>query len=341
MSAPPPPSDMTVVVIWRTTRYCNHVLRLSSAFYLFLEAWMQRQSVILFRRGLAVSAQHSPPSTWDAYVANPGTAIDIDNALPDLDESQLNNTLHSLALTGQFSAAERLRLKIVSNGFDIHPRPEYARVALACLRNRRLSGASGYKLNEYLTWVDLVSDRESLLPAPAPAPSPSPISSLLLPSSPFDQIVHEITHRVAQPKFRPFLSHTASAVASKGFAKHHLLTLARPIILASPHTSPCVASLSQMEELAAQYEQLHGRPSTPIAAYIRCSLIHLFAQRGWLWKSIDLILSDREYTLPDHVYKTVMDGIHGTTRLSQKAVLILRKWDKDKTQRLLELGMTR
>lgn len=294
----------------------------------FLQSWMHVLNCLprlslrplsLARRSSAV-AKPLPHPILDLYP-------DHDSLLPDpsLDESQLNDELHSLVLSGQFSAAERLRLKIIANGLHVNPRPEYAHVALACLRNRRLSGASGHKLDEYLTWLNLVPDREhlrSLL---------SSHSRLTPTTSPFDQIVHEITYRTSAPKFRPFLSHTGLVIASKGFAKRHFLTLARPIILQSPPTSPCLSALVQMERHAAKYERLHERPPTPIAREIRCSLIQLFAQRGWPWKSIDLILARRTYALPDSMYQVVLDGIHDT-RQTHKKDQILKRWEKDKTR---------
>ncbi len=286
---------------------------------------MQRVSINVFKRRLTATvavdlypstAQHSPQ-----------------------EESQLNDSLRSLVLTGKFSAAERLRLNIVSNGFRITPRPEYARVALACIQNRRLSVAHGFKLGEYLTWLDLVADRETLRLS-----SSSPSSALLTSlKSPFGPIVHELTYRATVSKFRPFLTHTASSIASKGFAQHHLLTLARPLTLvaASP-ASPSVASLLKLEPLAVRYEQVHELPATPIAVYIRSCLIHLFVQRGWWWKSVDLVLEERRggYGLPDHVYKAVLDAMmtmtaargEGVVGSERKKKQVLRKWEEDKSR---------
>jgi hypothetical protein len=236
--------------------------------------------------------------------------------LTSLSERSLNQTLLSLTHSGQFSAAERLRLKIISNGLSIHPQTEYSNIALACLRNRRLTGASGFKLDEYVTWLQLLPDREMLRPKK---------------KSPFSAIVDDLTSRGLIPKFYPFLTSTAVVLASKGYTSHHLLALARPLLInLSSSRSLASTPLLSIESYAITYEELHGLPSTPIARYTRRLLIQLFLERGWLAESVDLLLQDREFHFDDDVYRIVVQSMDQTGRKKRKEE-VMNKWEKDTT----------
>jgi hypothetical protein len=212
--------------------------------------------------------------------------------------------LCSLVRAGRFSAAERLRLKIVAGGSAVSPEREYADVALACLRNRRLTGARGLKLAEFQTWMELVPDRERISGVPPP----------------FDAVVAELVDRASIPKFAPFFVQTALIVADKGYAPRHFLALARPMTL---HGFP--DALLHIERHAVHYEQLNHLPPTLVARFIRTSLIQLFLERGWPRRSLDLLLAPRTYTLPDEIYKLVLDA------LPRKRNVILKNREKDKT----------
>lgn len=242
--------------------------------------------------------------------------------LSHIDETSLNNELVSLVSSGQFSAAERLRFKLAANGLVVKHHMKYADVALACLRNRRLTGASGLKLEEYVTWLDLISDRKHLCASNQFDDEGDVIS-------PFNSIVEELTSRALIKKFVPFVSTTGSALASKGYARHHLLDIARPVILFVHPKSSAITHLIRWEKLAVGFEEHYGYSGNHVAMWIRSLLVRMFVERGWSRKAGELVLRERGYGLEDDVYKDVLKNLE-EGRLKR---LVLEKWEREKVNK--------
>lgn len=57
-----------------------------------------------------------------------------------------------------------------------------------------------------------------------------------------------------------------------------------------------------------------------------------------MFKSVELILSERRYGLSDRVYQSVIEGLSGMSPGggggSKKKAMILKRWEKDKEENL-------
>lgn len=236
-----------------------------------------------------------------------------------IDETSLNNELVFLVSSGQFSAAERLRFKLASNGLVVEHHAKYADIALACLRNRRLTGATGLKLEEYMTWVNLISDRRHLCASDQLEDERDLVS-------PFESLVEELTARALIKKFVPFVLSTGSALASKGYARYHLIDIARSVVLFTHPRSSAIMHLIRWEELAIGFEEYYGYSSVHVAKWIRSLLVRMFVERRWFEKAGVLVLKKREYVLQDDVYEGVLEYL----REGKLKRLILERWEMDK-----------
>lgn len=229
-----------------------------------------------------------------------------------IDEPSVNSELVFLVSSGQFSAAERLRLKLASNGLVVEHHAKFADVALACLRNRQLTGATGFKLEEYMTWVDLISDRKHLDDV----------------ASPFDPLVEELTARALVKSYVPFVLSTGSAAVSKGYARHHLVDIARSLVLFAPPESSAITHLIRWEELAVGFEEHYGCSGVPVATWMRSSLVRMFVERGWADKAARLVLKNRDYVLRDDVYESVLKSL----REGRLKTLVLDRREVDRNK---------
>jgi len=236
-----------------------------------------------------------------------------------IDETSVNNELVFLVSSGQFSAAERLRFKLASNGLVVEHHAKYADIALACLRNRRLTGATGLKLEEYMTWVDLISDRRHLYASNQLEDERDVVS-------PFESLVEELTARALIKKFVPFVLSTGSALVSKGYVRYHLTDIARSVVLFAHPKSSTIMELIRWEELAVGFEEYYGCSGVHVAKWIRSLLVRMFVERGWFEKAGGLVLKKREYVLRDYVYEGVLKCL-GEGKLKR---LILERWEMDK-----------
>ena len=236
-----------------------------------------------------------------------------------IDETSVNNELVFLVSSGQFSAAERLRFKLASNGLPVEHHAKYADIALACLRNRRLTGATGLKLEEYMTWMDLISDRRHLYASNQLEDERDVIS-------PFEPLVEELTARALIKKFVPFVLSTGSVLVSKGYARHHLADIARSVVLFAHPRSSIIMDLIRWEELAAGFEEYYGCSGVQVAKWIRSLLVRMFVDRGWFEKAGGLVLRRREYVLRDDVYEGVLKCF-GEGKLKR---LVLERWEMDR-----------